>query len=290
MRRYLNFFIRWGVLGATLLFLTKTLMVHWQEVRSLELQSGAWFYAGLALGITIIAQLWSACVWGWILAAFKHSVPRRWTIVTFLKSTPAKYIPGNVWHFYGRIRAAQKQGLALESATLSIFLEPLFVMAGALGLALFYSSKPTLMGVSLAVILLVVHPRVLNYLWQGVRKVQGKAGSDVSLQHYPLRVLFGATVFMGLRGLAFLCVVLAFTPVTWDAFQPLVSGFSLAWLLSMVIPAPGGLGVFEASAVNVLASQLSPGLLLGAIAVYRLVSLGAEILGAGCAYLVNEGT
>ena len=289
MRRTLSFCLRWGVLGAMIVFLSKTLLQNWQEVRSLELQNHAAWYAGLALGIAIVAQLWSACVWGWVLEVFKHSVPRRWAMVTFLKSTPAKYIPGNVWHFYGRIRAAQKQGLALESATLSILIEPLFVMAGALGLACFHSTHPWITGLSLMVILLVIHPRVLNPLWQLVRKCRGQKESTVNLEDYPLRALFGGTVFMFLRGMTFLCVVLTFSPITWETFQPLVSGFSLAWLLSMVIPAPGGLGVFEASALNVLGAQLSPGLLLGAIAVYRLVSISAEILGAGCAYLINEG-
>ena len=169
-----------------------------------------------------------------------------------------------------------------------MILEPLFVIAGALGLALFNSSYPSLKGLSLALILLAIHPRVLNFLWGWFQRIQGKKTSIICMQHYPLRVLIGATLFMVLRGIAFLFVVLAFTPINWEVFQPLVSGFSLAWLLSLIIPAPGGLGVFEASALNVLDSLLSPALLLGAVAVYRLIFVFAEMVGAGCAYLVKE--
>ena len=289
IRQHLGSFLRWIVLGATVVFLGKTLMDNWQEVRTLELQHNAWLYGGIALGIALIAQLCSAFNWHWTLKALKYSVPRRWSLVTFLKNNPAKYVPGNIWHFYGRITAAQKKGLAVESATLSVILEPMFVIAGALGLALFNSSYPSLKGLSLALMLLAIHPRVLNILWAWFRKVQGKKSGIICMQHYPIKVLAGATLFMVLRGIAFFFVVLAFTPVTWETFQPLVSGFSFAWLLSLIVPAPGGIGVFEASALNVLDSLLSPALLLGAVAVYRLIFLSAEILGAGCAYLVDEG-
>ena len=289
IRQHFGSFLRWVVLGATFIFLTQTLIENWQEVRSLQLQHNAWLYGGIALGIALVAQVCSALNWCWTLEALKYPVPRRWSVVTFLKNTPAKYIPGNIWHFYGRITAAKAKGLAVESATLSVILEPLFVIAGALGLALFNSSYPSLKGLSLAAILLAIHPRVLNFLWGWFRKFQGKKAAIVCMQHYPLRVLAGATLFMVLRGLAFFFVVLAFTPVNLATFQPLVSGFSFAWLLSLIIPAPGGIGVFEASALNVLDPLLSPALLLGAVAVYRLIFISAEVLGAGCAYLVDEG-
>jgi glycosyltransferase 2 family protein len=65
-----------------------------------------------------------------------------------------------------------------------------------------------------------------------------------------------------------------------------VSLFSLAWLAGLVIPgAPGGLGVFEAIAVTLLQDALSAGIILSAVALYRLVGTSAEALGAGLAVL-----
>lgn len=289
MRQLLSFLARWGILGATLLFLFQTLLKNWQQVSELQLQQQAWLYGGIALGIAILAQLWLAYVWGWILAALEHPVPKRWSMVVFLKNSPAKYIPGNVWHFYGRVIAAKKRGIAVDLATLSVILEPLFVIAGALGLALLKPANLELQGLILGLILLAVHPRVLNLLWSSFRQWRGKDKSAACIQHYPVRVLLGATAFMGLRSLTFFWVVLVFTPLSLEAIRPLLGGFSFAWLLSLVLPVPAGLGVFEASAVAVLDSFLAPGLLLGAVAVYRLLIIVAEIVGAGLAYLVNEG-
>ncbi len=289
MHRYLKFLIRWGILGATLIFLIKTLLNHWQDVKALELQHQAWLYGGAAFAIALIAQLWLGILWCWILAAFKHPLPKRWAIITFLRHTPAKYIPGSVWHLYGQVKAAQKKGLGLELATLSVLLEPLFVIAGAIGLALWNTPYAFWLGALLGVILLVLHPRVLNFLWQHIRKLKGKQVSRVQMQYYPLRVLLGAILFMVLRGLIFILIVLAFTPINWSALSPLMSGFSMAWLLSLVIPTPAGMGVFEASAIDILHPYLSPGLLIAAVAIYRFVNIGAEMIGAGCAYILKEG-
>jgi hypothetical protein len=68
-----------------------------------------------------------------------------------------------------------------------------------------------------------------------------------------------------------------------------MGGFSFAWLVGLVLPvSPGGIGVFEATAIALLDGILTPGVLLGAVAVYRLVSILAEIIGAALAYLVKE--
>jgi len=285
----LSTLIRWIILSATFIFLLITLLKHWQEVEALRLRDQAWLYGSAALGIALLAQLWSAYVWGWILAALQQRVPRRWSMVVVLKNNPAKYIPGSIWHLYGRVLAARKKGITVELATLSVILEPLFVIAGALGLTFLSAPFPGLQGLSLALLLLAVHPRILNLIWRWGHRLQGKSATAVCMEHYPLRVFLGAVAFMTLRGVAFVLVLLAFTPLNWEILRPLLGGFSFAWLLSLVAPAPGGIGVFEASAVAVLDNFLAPGLLLGAVAVYRLVSLSSEILGAALAYLVSEG-
>lgn len=79
--------------------------------------------------------------------------------------------------------------------------------------------------------------------------------------------------FVRLRSIAFLFVVLAFTPLCWEIYKPFMSRFGFAWLLSLVIPSPGGLGVSETSALQVLSPYLSPAVLLCAACMYTLVTL-----------------
>ena len=98
----------------------------------------------------------------------------------------------------------------------------------------------------------------------------------------------GELIFLGLRSLGFVAVLMALTPLGWSQLPAILSGFSLAWMLGLVIPgAPGGIGVFEATAIALLSQSttLSTGIILSAVAFYRLVSTLAEAIGAGVAWL-----
>jgi uncharacterized membrane protein YbhN (UPF0104 family) len=69
----------------------------------------------------------------------------------------------------------------------------------------------------------------------------------------------------------------------------LLSAFNLAWLSPIVLPAaPGGIGVFEATAIALLNQPFSTGVVLSVVALYRLISILAEATGAGLASL-HEG-
>ncbi|MGK7888736.1 MAG: UPF0104 family protein, partial [Leptolyngbyaceae cyanobacterium] len=92
-----------------------------------------------------------------------------------------------------------------------------------------------------------------------------------------------------LRSLGFITVAIALAPIAWAQFPALISGFSLAWMLGLVVPgAPGGIGVFEATAIALLgpSTGLSNGVVVGAVALYRLVSTLAEAIGAAVAWLI----
>lgn len=288
MRQNLSLVARSVLIAAMVFFLGKTVLANWQEVKSLELQGHAWLFGSAALGIAIAAQVWMAFIWGWILETLQNPVSHRWSIVTCLKNNPAKYIPGNVWHMVGRFSAAQAKGLNLESVALSVLLEPMLIIGGALLLSLLNTSYTSLKGVGLALMVVGLHPWWINRLWGWYQTSQGKEAEAVRMQRYPLRELAGSTLFMGLRSLAFLCAIGVFNPIAIDTLKPLLGGFSLAWILSLITPVPAGIGVFEVSAVTTLGGYLPPASLLGAVAVYRLASILAEAIAAGGAFLIKE--
>jgi len=281
--------LRASIFIATLAFLAITIEKNLQELSAIWEQNQAWCYGGLALGVSLLAHLWSAWVWSWILRDLQQPVSRAWAIAVFLKNSPAKYIPGNIWHLYGRVRAAQKVGIAVEVAALSVLLEPLLIAAAALTLVVLSTPLSSLQGVGLALILLGVHPRLLNPILRWIERQRSKPKTFAFLRQYPLRLYLGEVVFMGLRVIGFLLAVLVFVPLNWAMVRPLVGGFSFAWLLGLVTPgAPGGLGIFEATAIALLNGYLTPGLLLGIVALYRFVSTLAEIVGAGLAWLIEQ--
>ncbi len=285
-------YLRWVIVGATLFFLAKVLKDHLAEVATITINLAGWIKLALALAVTLAAHTWAGWVWSTILREFNQPVNRSWAIKVYLKTNLAKYLPGNVWHYYGRISAVTEAGVALNAATLSVLLEPLLMMTAALIITL-SGSFPTFgrgwQVLSLAVVCLGIHPRFLNSLMQLLSRFKGKATNTgvFQIKHYLLLPLLGELGFLGLRGTGFLLALLALTQVNLSQIPQLLSTFSLAWLLGLVVPgAPGGIGVFEATITVLLDKQFSPGLLLSVVALFRVVSIVAEVIAALVASLL----
>ncbi|WOD39309.1 hypothetical protein RRF56_24175 [Nodosilinea sp. E11] len=288
LKRYL----RWVIVAAAIAFLLHTLAGHWAEVTAIRLRPQGVALLALATGVSLLAHGWAGWVWSWILQALQQPVAGVWSMPVYLKTNLLKYLPGNVWHFYGRVRALKDLGIARGAAIVGVVLEPLLMANAALMLGL-ASPTPYWPGqiLVLALALGAVHPRWLNPIMN--RLGQAKVGADDSeplpeaaLHHYPLKPLLGEMGFVLLKGLGFALVISAIGPLPRELLLPVVSLFSLAWLAGLVIPgAPGGLGVFEAIAVTLLQDLLTVGVVLSAVALYRLVGTLAEAMGAGLAVL-----
>jgi glycosyltransferase 2 family protein len=311
---------RWAILGLTIGLVLKSLIDNGSAMA--KLPAAAPVPLAIGLGLTLLAHCWSGWVWGWLLASCGAPQPGRWAMATYLKTNIAKYLPGNIWHFYGRVRACEGRSIPLSIAVLSLVLEPLLMAASALALALMRVGSGHLIwlqGLGLVAILLGIWPRFLNPLLgklgrgklKGLdrqkldRKALDQQGLDQSidgqpiasqsldpqsplaLTHYPVLGLLGEFGFVLLRGLGFVAIVTAWSSLSTDQIVPILSGFSGAWLLGLVLPgAPGGIGVFEATALASLAGLLPVPVLLAAIVGYRLVSTIAELLGFGLGVVI----
>jgi glycosyltransferase 2 family protein len=295
----LKLYLRWLILGSTLLFVAKAVKDHWREVAAIQISGSGWGNLAIAFTITLLAHVWCGWVWGWILREFNQPAGRIWSIQTYLTTNIAKYLPGNIWHFYGRVSAAKTAGFSLSAATLSVLMEPLLMAAAAIVVALAGNlSLHWGVTLSLAIVLIGVHPRFLNpllrMLQRSKQKAQGailqnvtpEASIPIQLRRYPLLPFLGELVFLGLRSAGFLITLLALTPVDAAKMPLVISTFSLSWLLGLVVPgAPGGLGVFEATAIALLNPHFAPGVILSLVALYRLISILAETSGAGLSWL-----
>lgn len=289
-------YFRWIIFGFTLFFIAQTLKTNWREIAEIEVNQTGWIFLTLALAVTLTAHIWSGWVWLLILREFNQTVRKRWGIQVYLQTNIAKYLPGNVWHFYGRILAVNQAGISIEPATISVLLEPILMASAALAIALVSTQNQYwgLQVISLMAVMILVHPRILNPVVEILTRLKFKAKTsilkktssdfqtaDYKLERYPLKPFLGELGFVGLKGIGFLLTMLALMPFNWQQIPLLLSAYSLAWLLGLVIPgAPGGLGIFEATTLALLKHDFSPGVLLSAVAFYRLVSVLAETSGA----------
>lgn len=152
------------------------------------------------------------------------------------------------------------------------------------------------------VILVVIHPVGLNYFLQPETiKSRVKPVFKPKLQalkedilipsilpvapqlitKYPGLLFLAEIGFLQLRFCGFCLVFSAIAPLPISELQFLFSAFSLAWVAGLVIPVPAGLGVFESTMLILLQPQFSPAVILSIVGLFRLVSILAELGGAG---------
>jgi uncharacterized membrane protein YbhN (UPF0104 family) len=300
MKKLLKTYLRCLILGLCLYFIATTLHKHWSDLASVSLEPQGWLFLLGAVVVTFLAHAWSGWVWFIILLIFRQPIQPLWAIQVYLWTNIAKYLPGNIWHFYGRIIAIKKVGGSLGVASLSVLLEPLLMAAAALMVAILSNwfglinakTNPWHLGGQIflvSAILFGIHPFILNRVLTKLGSLKGtpseSSGERVRLTRYPWLPLLGELGFLLLRGLGFILTLRAFTPVKLEQIPHLLSVFSFSWLVGLVVPgAPGGLGVFEASMLSILdKSYFSPALVLSTVAAYRIISIVAELIGAGLA-------
>ncbi|MFM7365618.1 MAG: UPF0104 family protein, partial [Cuspidothrix sp.] len=260
-------FIRWLILGGTLFFLLKALKDNWLGVSAIQINITGWLILIIATIVTLLAHIWAGWVWTWVLQELNQSVSDIEFIQVYLKTNVAKYLPGNVWHYYGRIMAAKNANIPTHIATLSVLLEPLLMLAAALIIIILFSSQLIvnnlnfnliiLQFLALIIVLGILHPQFLNPAIQLLNRWKNKKSHEENqlinsfiIRHYPIKPLLGELVFLGLRATGFILTMLAINSLSWEQIPLLVGAFSCAWVLGLVVPgAPGGLGVFETTAI-----------------------------------------
>lgn len=224
----------------------------------------------LALGCCTLAMAALACGWYLLLRACGEPARMHTAFRSYAISQPAKYLPGNVLHFAARHALGRSAGAghtpllsaaALEAATL-------------IGMAL------SLVGVCAPASMfgdLVVAPWMLG--GAGGACLVGAAGYLALLRRGP--GLAWLLAYFGLAAAYFLATSFAFWLLCGQSApgrEVTLTAVSASWVAGfVVIGAPGGLGVREASMLQLLGGEAATHW-LGAIISLRLVAIGADLV------------
>ena len=216
-------------------------------------------------------------------------------IKIFINTNIYKYLPGGIWHFVSRYKILRLKFSAKKSVE-SILLEPLLMLvagliwvpSGSLNISVFvlcWSSTLILLPAFREYIIKKFKVMKTSVFYNteelNVANYVDNNQSISTKMFYPYTPLFVEIIFVLFRFLGFLCCLNAFSIGSLISQGELISCFSLAWVIGLIVPAaPGGLGVFESMILFGLGSQLPEGPLLATLLCYRLVSTLADILGA----------
>ncbi len=261
-----------------------------QTINSEEILWLLWGVLFTSLSIIINAYAWKL-----LINNIGCSINNLNIVKLFLATNIYKYLPGGIWHFVSRYNALRLE-LSNEKSIESILLEPILMLVSGFIFIPFRGFN-----ISMYILCwsstLVFLPVFRKFLIKELKVMKSKVftnnniirdreleqnSQNISIRmFYPYKPLFVEIIFLLFRFLGFLCCINAFSIGSLISKGILISSFSLAWVIGLIVPAaPGGLGVFESVILFNLGSYLPEAPLLASLLCYRLVSTISDVFAA----------
>ena len=252
--------------------------------------------------LSFLSIIINAYAWKLLINSIGCNMKNLNIVKLFLATNIYKYLPGGIWHFVSRYNTLSLE-FSTEKSIESILLEPLLMVVAALIFIPFgdFNIYVFLLCWSSTLVFL---PALRKFLVKKLKKMKATSfrtkdhlleknivqnNQNISLRvFYPYKPLIVEIIFVLFRFLGFLFCIKAFSSSSLISLGSLISSFSLAWIIGLIVPAaPGGLGVFESVIFFSLGSHFSEAPLLAALLCYRLISTISDMC-AALIYPVKE--
>lgn len=276
---------------AAIVYLSVGLFRHGRDIP--RFTWGFWAVAALILYVlaAVINVAFSSYAWSILLRGGNVFLAVRRAFAVVGQAQIAKYLPGNVFQYVGRVALGRKFGIPTEPILLSIGAETILLAStaatiAAVGLSFDRTTlswlNTSVMGMSekllipLAIVLVFVILTSISLLHPVARSWVVQRMGYMRPDRVALSVLFYLLGFV-MFGIIIALLVKALWGIDgglkWYQF---VWGYALAWVMGFIVPgAPAGLGIREAVFVALYGHELGQGLAIGLAAVLRVTaSLG----------------
>lgn len=203
--------------------------------------------------LSIVNSIFPTWLWEKILHLLDEK-PRfmdLWRISMY--SQMARYIPGKIWQYMGKIYWGQKVGLPKKKILISTLLETIFLLCGAFILSMF-SLKIFLSGKSIVIlfiliflVLIALHPKLIEKCINIIGKKWLSQPVTIQFSYWNILTLVTLySVLWVMIGFQLYLFVLSFYKIPLTQFIYFSSINAASWLIGFVsIIAPSGLVVKE---------------------------------------------
>lgn len=223
-------------------------------------------------------------VWWWIISLSAGRANFGASLGIFSLTQIGKYLPGNFWHFVFRYALTRASGATRSSTLIAIGLEPwIFLLAGLALLVILgnatlpmYFGLPSFLGWSIPIFAFLA-------MFATLRLIKRKFSiGRLSLPKLMPIFLLQASFLVG-SALLFALILFIFVGDSGLLLKAVLGASILAWVIGFITPgSPGGLGVREAVLTFALSGWIDPSMAVGAVTLYRAVTL----LGDGLVFVV----
>jgi len=285
------------ILAVAIAYIAWTLADQWQSLRR-----HAWTLRPAPFLISVpFAAVWFLCrAWLWqrILAGFGYALAYHQCFRTFMLAELSRYLPGTVWHVFGRSYYANRQGvpaavtltgLILEMALVALTAVAFFPLR-AIGGGRLLEGLAVWAAAAVFLLLVVAHPRVIVPLVNlGLRRLN-KPLISATLRYRDILPMLAVCVLMwACICAAFWLLAVSVAPSAKSSAIGVAASFPAAWFVGLVaIAAPGGLGAREGALAALLGGLLPSGMGVVVALVSRLWLTGVELVCALIAWRLGE--
>jgi len=250
------------ILVLIIVFLVSYVIENWSKVDKFEYEI-SWVFLSLSFILLLGSLFFLPLALRNIVEVLGYEISIKKMCLILFYSQIAKYLPGGVWGYVGRVYLYKKEGMSARDASTCVFLETLLVLLS--GIFIFFLSFwfldqiPSIkwmpikyiqaIGVFGVIILfLLMHPKTLNFLWDLVPKRIKKDDLKFDYSYFSLLKpgLFLVFFWLGI-GVGFWLLIRSFFYVD-PYLLPITTGvYVLAWIVGfLAFFTPGGLGAREA--------------------------------------------
>ncbi len=276
-------------------FLGNSIYYNFEDLsnQTITLKEIIWFSGGIIF--TFLSIIINAFAWKLLINSIGCNSNKLNIIKIFINTNIYKYLPGGIWHFVSRFNILRLK-FSTEKSVESILLEPLLMLVSALILIPFGGFDVSIFILCWSSTLVFITgfrefiikklKAIKTTIFKSSDKINtinlAKNNQNISNKtYYPYQPLFVEIVFILFRFFGFLCCLNAFSIGSLISQGELISSFSLAWMIGLIVPAaPGGIGVFESVILFCLGSKLPEAPLLASLLCYRLVAMASDVFAA----------
>jgi glycosyltransferase 2 family protein len=264
MKRYLKLL----VLLVITYFFAFYLYDNWNKINEFRCDIN-WFYLALSSLTLLLTFFLLPVSLRNVVCFFNCDISLKKMSIIFYGSQFAKYLPGGIWGYVGRVYLYRKESMSVINASKSVLLETLLILASGLFVSLcclcFFDNHllpnhiPTghlrAAGIVFFIVLLVVmNPTVLNRFLKVVPK-RFKSEDLMFDFHYSALVrpsLCLVAFWMGI-GIGFWLLIKSFIQIEPSLLPVTTGAFILSWIIGlMFFFLPAGLGARELGLVALL--------------------------------------
>jgi uncharacterized membrane protein YbhN (UPF0104 family) len=272
MAQVLKLILRYGIPFLILFFLIAHIAENWNRLDEFTYKID-WTYLSLSILSLLASMLLLPLALRHIVGLLKYKISLKKMCMILFYSQIAKYLPGGIWGYVGRVYLYKREGMSGKDAFACVFLESILILISGIIVfctSLFFGAKilsvewmphkyfSEIVTAAIVILLLMAHPKVLSLLWRWVPARFSEQELQLKYSYFSVLrpTLLMITFWLGVGGGLWL-LVRSFYQMDLYLLPMAAGAYVLAWIMGfLAFFLPGGLGVREAVLVLSLSLYL----------------------------------